>query len=268
MLARLVRRPTLWVELGLALVWILLALGAILQSGNAAASPSHWSSGPLWVCMTDVARMGGGMAAHSQGFSLAGPATGVAASLPMLALMAMAMMLPPAMPTIHHIALNSLYWRRRRAVLEFTTVLVAIWATYSVVVLGALDVSGASSAPFAAAAALSLAALWQLTPAKRRALQACHRTRPLPPGGWRATTAVADFGLRNGLACVASCWAMMLTTAFVGLPKLAWMAALTVLITAERLSIRPRRASVQVAAVLAMAAFAAVAPTLGRAIVA
>jgi predicted metal-binding membrane protein len=102
-----------------------------------------------------------------------------------------------------------------------------------------------------------LAALWQLTPAKSRALQACHRTRPLPPKGWRATAGVADFGLHNAAACLASCWALMLTTAFVGLPMLAWMAVLTALITAERLSLKPRRASRRIGMVLGAAALVA-----------
>jgi predicted metal-binding membrane protein len=262
MVARIARRPTLWVELGVALVWVGLILGSVLQGESAAAGQPHSSGGSLWVCMTGVAQMGGAMAAHAEGLALSDPATSLAATLPMLALMAMAMMLPPAMPAIHHIALNSLYWRRRRAVFEFAIVLVAIWATYSVVVLGVVGSSGAASAPLAPATALAIAALWQLTPLKRRALQNCHRTRPLPPKGRRATTAVAGFGFSNGLACLASCWAMMLTTAFVGLPKLAWMATLTVLITAERVSIRPRRACLQLGAVLAAGAILAVALAL------
>jgi predicted metal-binding membrane protein len=246
-----------------ALVWVALILGSVLQGESAGASQPHWAGGSLWVCMTDVAQMGGGMTAHAHDLAFDGPATTVAATVPMLALMAMAMMLPPAMPSIHHIALNSLYWRRRRAVFEFAIVLVAIWVTYSVAVVGVVGSTGAPSVPLAPAAALALAALWQLTPLKRRALQACHRTGPLPPKGWRATTAVAGFGFRNGLACLASCWAMMLTTAFVGLPKLAWMAALTGLITAERVSIRPRRACVQLGAALGAGAILAAGLALG-----
>jgi len=256
------RRPTFWVEMGLAVGWAVLIFASLQPAQSGAASGSSWAGGSLWICVTDVAGAGSGMAGHAPGLISAGPSTPLLTTLPMLALMAMAMMLPPALPTVQRVALNSLYWRRRRAALEFVAVFLAVWMAYSLTVLGALDLAGLAAAPLAPAAALALAALWQLTPTKRRALQACHRTRPLPPRGWRATAAVAGFGLRNGLACLASCWAMMLTMAFAGPPRLAWMAALTGLITAERLSVRPRRACARVGAVLAAAALVSAALAL------
>ena len=79
----------------------------------------------------------------------------------------------------------------------------------------------------------------------------------LPPRGWRATAGVARCGLHNGAAGLLSCWAMMLTTAFVGLPRLAWMALLTTLITVERLNLKPRRTARRVGALLGAAALAA-----------
>jgi predicted metal-binding membrane protein len=261
-LAAFARRPTLWVEAGVVLTWGLLVLAFALPAGAASASGSQWSQGPLWVCVTGMTGMGSGLAGHAEHLVLTGGSTSLAGTLPMLALMAVAMMVPPTMPAIGYVAVNSFYWRRRRAVLEFVIAFVGIWVAYNVAVLGALGSAGVASSPLAAAVALALAALWQLTPAKRRALQACHRTRPLPPKGWRATAGVADFGLRNGVACLASCWAMMLTTAFVGLPSLIWMAALTGLITAERLSQKPRRATRRVGAALATAAVAAAAIAL------
>lgn len=256
------RRPTFWVESGVVGVWALLVLGSALSAGGASAEGSRWSSGPLWVCMTGMAEVGSGMSHHAEHLVLAGPSSSLVTALPMLALMAMAMMVPPALPMIQYVGLNSLYWRRRRAVLEFVVVFVAVWVAYSVVVLGAIGGVGVASSPLAPVAVLGLAALWQLTPAKRRALQACHRTRPLPPKGRRASAAVAAFALHNGVACLASCWAMMLTTAFVGLPGLIWPAALTALITAERLSVKPRRASRRVALALGAAAIVAAALAL------
>jgi predicted metal-binding membrane protein len=261
-LAAFARRPTLWVETGVVLTWLLLTLAFTLQTGSAAASGSRFSQGPLWLCVTGMAGMGSGLAGHAEHLALAGGSTSFADTAPMLALMAVAMMLPPAMPAIGYVAVNSFYWRRRRAVLEFVVVFLGVWVTYNLVVLGALGSTGAASSPLAPAAALALAALWQLTPAKQRALQACHRTRRLPPKGWRATAGVADFGLRNAAACLLSCWAMMLTTAFVALPSLAWMAVLTGVITTERLSRRPRRASRRVGAALGAGALAAAAIAL------
>lgn len=258
-LASLSRRPTVWVEAGVVLVWVAMAVGAsAVHPGSAAGSGAPWSSGgSLWICVTGMGDMGAGSAAHMVPATLsAGPAS-LAATLPMLALMAVAMMLPPAMPAVRHVAVNSLYWRRRRAMVEFLIVFVGIWVAFDLVVLGALARWGWGASPAAAAGALALAALWQLTPLKRRAMLACHRARPLPPRGWRATAGVADFGMRHGFACLGSCWAMMLTTAFVGLPRLAWMAALTTLVTVERLNLKPRRTARRVGATLGAAALGA-----------
>jgi predicted metal-binding membrane protein len=239
------------------LTWILLALGSVLQTGGTSASGSQLpGGGALWICMTGMTGMGGGFSGHAEHLTLAGQSS-LVATLPMLVPMAAAMMVPSALPAIWHVADTSLYWRRRRAVVEFVVVFVGVWAAYTVIVLGALGSLGVSSSPLAAMAALALAALWQLTPAKRRALQACHRSKPLPPKGWRATLGTVRFGLHNGGACLGSCWAMMLTMAFVGLPRLLWMAALTALITSERLSLKPRRASRRLAMALAAAAIAA-----------
>jgi predicted metal-binding membrane protein len=253
------RRPTFWVELGVALSWAALAIGSlVLHPGSAAGSASRLSGGSsLWLCMTGMGHIGAAAAGHAIPLSLAGAPSSAAAMLPMLALMAVAMMVPTAMPAVRHVAVNSLYWRRGRAVIEFLAVFVGIWVVFTVVVLGTVSAWKPAGSPAVAAIALAVAALWQLTPAKRRALLACHRARPLPPRGWRATAGVADFALRNGAACLASCWAMMLTTAFVGLPRLLWMAALTALITAERLNLKPRRSARRVGAVLGAAALVA-----------
>lgn len=252
------RRPTLWVELGVALTWIALALGAWFQQAESASgSGLPGSSAPLWLCTMGMANMGSGLAHHAEHLVLAGNPTAFVATMPMLALMTVAMMVPTAMPAIRHVAVNSLYWRRRRAVLEFLAVYVGIWVTFSLLVLGTLSSWGSAASPAAPVAALGVAVLWQLTPVKRWALLACHRARPLPPRGLRATLGVADFGFRNGIACLASCWAMMLTTAFVGLPRLLWMAALTGLIATERMSLKPRRASRRIGAALGAATIAA-----------
>lgn len=254
-LGSIARRPTLWVEAGALLTWVVLALEPLLlHPGSASGSGPQGSAGALWECMIG---MGPGAPDHLSSLSLSGHPVSLLATLPMLALMTVAMMVPTAMPAIRHVALNSLYWRRRRAVVEFLTVFVAIWTAFSLLVLGALSVWGPPASLPAAAAVLALAALWQLTPLKRRAMLACHRAKPLPPRGWRATAGVARFGLHNGAACLLSCWAMMLTTAFVGLPRLAWMAFLTTLITVERLNLQPRRTARRVGALLGAAALAA-----------
>ena len=99
-----------------------------------------------------------------------------------------------------------------------------------------------------------MAALWQLTPLKERALRACHRPSPLPPRGWRATLGAARFGWRDGAACVASCWAMMVAASLAGPGSLFWMGGVTAVIVVEKLNTRPVRTSRGVAALLAAAA--------------
>jgi len=264
MRAALARRPTLWVEVGVGLTWVALALAPLLLRPGSAAGGGFGSAGhgALWDCTIGLGGTASGAAGHVEPIVLAGQPVSLLATVPMLALMAVAMMVPTAMPAVRHVSVNSIYWRRRRAAVEFLVVFVGIWVAFNLLVLGALVAWAPIGSPAAPALALGLAALWQLTPLKQRALRACHRSRPLPPRGWRAFAGVADFGLHNGLACLASCWAMMLTTAVVGLPRLAWMAALTVLIALERINLRPRRSARRVGALLAAAAVVAAALAL------
>jgi predicted metal-binding membrane protein len=244
------RPPMLAVGLGIAASWALLALAwtDVLADAGGAGRPF------LWVCAPGMAGMGPASAA-----GVGGAGSGLAllaGGLPMWGLMAAAMMLPTALPAVRHVEVNSLYWRRRQAMLEFIAVFLLIWVLFSIAVLGTLATWSPTGSAATLAAALALAALWQLTPLKLRALRACHRSQALPPRGWRATAGVARFGLRNGGACLASCWALMLTMATVGSARLAWMACLTGVATVEKLSLKPVRTSRRTAALLAAAALA------------
>ncbi|WP_340266343.1 DUF2182 domain-containing protein [Sphingobium mellinum] len=86
-----------------------------------------------------------------------------------------------------------------------------------------------------AAALLMLAAIYEMTPAKRRCLDQCqaplifvHRYwRPGPAGTFR-------LGLRHGLFCLGCCWALMLLLFVGGVMNLAWVALLTILVTAQK----------------------------------
>jgi predicted metal-binding membrane protein len=250
----LTRRPALWVELGVVVSWIALAVASSAAQGSeGAGSGDFWSQGPLWVCQLGM----GGMAGHGGGSVAGGGAPdvgGLLAAAPMWALMAGAMMVPPALPSVRHVAGNSLYWRRRRAAGEFLLAFLAVWTAFSVVVLGALSGWSATGTRWAPAVALAAAAAWQLTPFKERALRACHRLYPLPPRGWRATVGAARFGWREGLACLASCWAMMLAVAVAGPGSLPWMGAMTGVVAVEKLADKPVRTARWVAALLAAGA--------------
>jgi predicted metal-binding membrane protein len=98
-----------------------------------------------------------------------------------------------------------------------------------------------------------VAAVWQLTRTKRRALLACRRTVALPPCGPRADAACIRFGLRQARRCVVSCWPLMLL--MLVLPaNVAWLAGLAIVMYAEertrlgRQLVRPLAALFTVAA--------------------
>jgi predicted metal-binding membrane protein len=98
--------------------------------------------------------------------------------------------------------------------------------------------------------ALALAATWQLTRAKRRAVLACKRTVPLPPVGWRADLGCVRFAMAQALRCLRSCWALMAVMVVVGHASLVWMAALAALAWVEELAVAGRRLLGPFAAVL------------------
>lgn len=168
------------------------------------------------------------------------PTTSVHAAVPWIVrqgvwmLMAAAMVLPSSLPTVRFVAMNSLWRRRLRAGLAFGIALLGVWFVFGLITISiasALRVPAGSD--LVLGAALLVAAGWELTSAKRRFLRACHRTVPLPPRGWRATTACARFGVRYGLACVGACWALMLPMALAGAHGLLLMLLLTAVVVAE-----------------------------------
>ncbi|MFE5679580.1 DUF2182 domain-containing protein [Streptomyces erythrochromogenes] len=181
------------------------------------------------------------------------------------ALMCAAMMLPAALPALAHVGTNSLRRRRQRAMAGFAAVYLAVWTGYGALLLASAPLWSRLPGDTALACALALAAAWQSTVHKRRALRDCHRSSPLPLSGPRAATGTVRFGLRHGGACLRSCWALMAVMAAAGggTGMLAWMALLTGIVTAERFARRPGRTTRLAAAALAAAALTvALAPSL------
>jgi predicted metal-binding membrane protein len=125
--------------------------------------------------------------------------------------MALAMVPPLTLPLIRHVAARSFTARRDRSVALFLAGVIGVWLCVGLVLtlavacwppLMGIGVPGGGAAMIAAA-------IWQVTPMKRRALRRCHRTFPLMPWGWRADCDCIRHGLRHGLTCVANCWALM-----------------------------------------------------------
>ncbi|MDP9794045.1 putative metal-binding membrane protein [Catenuloplanes nepalensis] len=160
---------------------------------------------------------------------------------PLLAwvLMCVAMMVPVVLPAVRHVAVNSLRRRRFRAMTFFLTGYVTVWA-----LLGALLIPVFARLPRLPllVTLIALAALWQLLPARRACLRACHRTIPLPPAGWRAARGALHFGTRHGLACAGVCGPLMAVMAVPGTHTPIWMLTVTAAVLLTRYPPRRRLA--------------------------
>ena len=134
-------------------------------------------------------------------------------------LMVVAMMFPMVLEPIRNIAARSLWRRRQRAIFEFLAGYVALWTLFGIVATAAFAAFQAQFAiepAYAAVLGLGLAVVWQLMPAKRRALIRCHRTSPIAPTGWRADRDCLRSGWNVGVSCMLSCWALMLACVLSG----------------------------------------------------
>jgi predicted metal-binding membrane protein len=146
-------------------------------------------------------------------------------------LMVVAMMVPLAASAIRTTAARSLWRRRHRAIAAFLVGYLAPWAIAGVVIsIGVTLWMPADSRAVAttSSVALTIAALWQTSETKRRALMACHGTRPLAPAGWIAVRDGLNYGASIGGHCLTSCWALMLTCAILGHQPVAMIAAATI----------------------------------------
>jgi len=170
-------------------------------------------------------------------------------------LMAAAMMLPPALPSVHRVAMYSKWRRRQRAGVAFVAAYLAVWGLFGLLAVSVARWAGVpAGAGWPLAAALVVAAAWELTPSKRRWLRACHRSPALPPDGWKADLGCVAVGLRYGGACVGACWALMLPMVVAGHAGLALMAVLAVVAAAEEVLVKGTQLTRTAALVLLVAA--------------
>jgi predicted metal-binding membrane protein len=157
-------------------------------------------------------------------------------------LMVLAMMVPLVRFGVRVAAARSLWRRRDRAIGGFLIGYLSPWPIAGVGVV-ALDVTLAGTPglqPWLTGAGFAVAAGWQLTSFKARALRACHQSIPLAPHGWRADRDCVRFGWLNGTHCLVSCWALMLACVLAGHSLTAMLCA-TVVGLAERYVVQPRQ---------------------------
>lgn len=167
-------------------------------------------------------------------------------------LMTIAMMGPATLPALHCLEQNSL--RRGRSVALFAMMWLAVWGVAGVVVSLIRPVIPQHLGWWAFAAALAVAAVWQVTPFKRAALAGCEQVPAPASVGWSADRTALRFGAGVGTSCVGSCWAVMAAMVLAPGAHLLWMIPLTGAVTFERLSADPRRAAWWVAGLLAVCA--------------
>ena len=140
-----------------------------------------------------------------------------------------AMMLPGAAPSVMRRARAS---GRVRAALVFAGSYLAVWALAGVVVYAVYRPHGT----LAAGAVTVAAGLYEVTPVKRQCRRRCQEG--------------ACSGLEFGLYCVGSSVWLMLMFLALGVMSIAWMAAIAVLVLAQKLL--PPRAAIDAPLALAI----------------
>jgi len=95
---------------------------------------------------------------------------------------------------------------------------------------------------YVAAAAIGLAAAYQLTPLKRMCLRHCRSPLALVLGHWReGRLGAVRMGAEHGGWCVGCCWGLMLALFAVGVMSIAWMVIIAAAIFVEKVLPRGER---------------------------
>ncbi len=166
----------------------------------------------------------------------------------MWAVMMVGMMLPSATPTILLYAAVS---RRQRAkgrrlapVWTFVAGYVAVWTGYSggaTALQWGLERAALLSPMMTSTSAvfggliLIAAGLYQLSPAKHRCLEHCRSPVEFLSRRWRnGASGAFTMGLEHGAFCLGCCWVLMALLFVGGVMNLLWVAAIAVLVLAEK----------------------------------
>ena len=170
----------------------------------------------------------------------------------LLVVMMVAMMLPSAMPMILAFRdMTRLEAGRptkpadNAATALFVIPYFLVWGAFGVAALLAVIALGVvgslkSILVFASAATLVAAGLWQVTRTKEVCLTHCTSPMGFVMRHWRSGRFGAwRMGLRHSLYCVGCCWLFMLVLFVAGSMSLLWMGALSVVIFAEKVGVRP-----------------------------
>jgi predicted metal-binding membrane protein len=90
--------------------------------------------------------------------------------------------------------------------------------------------------PYVAGGAILAAAIYQLSPLKKRSLRRCRNPRAFVSEHWRpGRVGALGMGIEHGRVCVGSSWALMATLFALGVMSVGWMVLVAALIAAEKL---------------------------------
>jgi predicted metal-binding membrane protein len=237
-LERLLRRERVIVGAGLALL-VLLAWAWLLAGAG------------MDALMGSMPGMGEMPMSEMPGMRLSWSASTWALLLAMWWVMMIAMMTPSAAPTI------LLYARVQRTAspetaggvaptMVFAAGYLLVWGVFSLLAVGAqfaLDRAGLLNAELMrsqhralSAGLLLLAGVYQLSPLKNACLSKCRSPAAFLSSHWRPGVAGAlRLGALHGAWCVGCCWLLMALLFVFGVMNMAWVAALAVLVMAEKL---------------------------------
>lgn len=127
-------------------------------------------------------------------------------------LMVVAMMLPKLIVPVQSIYLQSLRRYRLICSLLFVTGYLAVWMAAGVIMVGIIIglnlLMPGSYIP--GLGVLTIAVVWQFSPVKQKFLNLSHDHYVLRAFGWAAYCDSLEFGVKHGLWCVGSGWALML----------------------------------------------------------
>jgi predicted metal-binding membrane protein len=159
----------------------------------------------------------------------------------MWSIMMVAMMIPSAAPVIVRIASGAQGFSTAAL---FTVGYLIVWTIFSAVATttqwafdSAHVMSDAMAIRSEAIAGLIVVAagLYQLSPLKRNCLRRCCSSKNLlGDDQQRSLSAALQAGLSYGASCLGCCWALMCLLFVVGVMNIFWIAAITVLVLAEK----------------------------------
>jgi predicted metal-binding membrane protein len=166
----------------------------------------------------------------------------------MWGVMMAAMMLPSALPMV--LTFGEICARQREAsrAASFVAAYLSVWLGFSIAAtalqwaLQAADLVDpmiVSTSAALNAALLAVAGVYQFSPLKNICLARCRTPFGFLLGEWRpGARGGFVMGLRHGLFCLGCCWALMALLFVGGVMNLAWIAALSLAVAAEKMAPR------------------------------